>query len=290
MENQEEKQVLPQEEAQPAQPAQPAKPQKEKLSLKERRKRWKAAKKAKRDAEKEYYRYAPWPTRVWHLYLKKPLTGILTCLIVLVLVAASFGAISDLFSSIFMEVYQTTKDKPLSEEDMKKLYELSPLDEEGAKRIDALPAVGEDETWTICVYMVGSNLEDQNENDLSYVTSVLARDMKDEFSSTSRQHRFDNLTQFNDELKQNGLELPAFFYYPEKPVASSTVVTEEVVVSDRPGAASKDIGEMTAEVWSDNIQIVIQTGGAKTWRSHGISNTAAQRYEIKNVIRQLQLF
>ena len=182
MENQEEKQVLPQEEAQPAQPAQPAKPQKEKLSLKERRKRWKAAKKAKRDAEKEYYRYAPWPTRVWHLYLKKPLTGILTCLIVLVLVAASFGAISELFSSIFMEVYQTTKDKPLSEEDMKKLYELSPLDEEGAKRIDALPAVGEDETWTICVYMVGSNLEDQNENDLSYVTSVLARDMQNEFS------------------------------------------------------------------------------------------------------------
>ena len=81
-----------------------------------------------------------------------------------------------------MEVYQTTKDKPLSEEDMKKLYELSPLDEEGAKRIDALPAVGEDETWTICVYMVGSNLEDQNENDLSYVTSVLARDMQNEFS------------------------------------------------------------------------------------------------------------
>ncbi len=122
MENQEEKQVLPQEEAQPAQLA---KPQKEKLSLKERRKRWKAAKKAKRDAEKEYYRYAPWPTRVWNLYLKKPLIGIVSCLIVLVLVAASFGAISELFSSIFMEVYQTTKDKPLSEEDMKKLYELA---------------------------------------------------------------------------------------------------------------------------------------------------------------------
>ena len=278
MENQEEKQVLPQEEAQPAQPA---KPQKEKLSLKERRKRWKAAKKAKRDAEKEYYRYAPWPTRVWNLYLKKPLIGIVSCLIVLVLVAASFGAISELFSSIFMEVYQTTKDKPLSEEDMKKLYELSPLDEEGAKRIDALPAVGEDETWTICVYMVGSNLEDQNENDLSYVTSVLARDMQNEFSSTSRQHKFDNLTQFNDELKQNGLELPAFFYYPDKPVASSTVVTEDVVVSDSPGAASKDIGEMTAETWSDNIQIVIQTGGATRWSNQLINPNRTQRFLYK---------
>ena len=78
MENEENSQALPQEEAKPA------KPKKEKLPRKERRKRWKAAKKARRDTEKEYYRYAPWPTRVWNRYLKKPVVGIAVFLVVLV--------------------------------------------------------------------------------------------------------------------------------------------------------------------------------------------------------------
>ena len=71
MENEGNEQVLSPEEQQPA------KPSKEKLTRKERRQRWKAAKKARRDAEKEYYRYAPWGKRVWNLYLKKPILGIL---------------------------------------------------------------------------------------------------------------------------------------------------------------------------------------------------------------------
>ena len=48
-----------------------------------------------------------------------------------------------------------------------------PLDEEGAKRIDALGSVDADDTWTICVYMVGSNLEDSGENDLSAEDGLL---------------------------------------------------------------------------------------------------------------------
>ena len=47
------------------------------------------------------------------------------------------------------------------------------------------------------------------------------------------------------------------------------------------GLAGKNIDEIIAADAGD-LNIVIQTGGAKTWRSHGISNTAAQRYEIKN--------
>ena len=48
------------------------------------------------------------------------------------------------------------------------------------------------------------------------------------------------------------------------------------------GLAGKNIDELLKAEVGDDLHIVIQTGGAKTWRSHGIDATAAQRYEIKN--------
>jgi len=53
------------------------------------------------------------------------------------------------------------------------------------------------------------------------------------------------------------------------------------------GLAGKNIDELLKAKVGDDLHIVIQTGGAKTWRSHGISNSAAQRYEIKNGKLQL---
>ena len=47
------------------------------------------------------------------------------------------------------------------------------------------------------------------------------------------------------------------------------------------GLASKNIDELLSAS-ADGLNIVIQTGGAKTWRSHDISTTANQRYEIRD--------
>ena len=47
------------------------------------------------------------------------------------------------------------------------------------------------------------------------------------------------------------------------------------------GLASKNIDELLAADTGD-LNIVIQTGGAKIWRSHGISTTANQRYEVRD--------
>ena len=47
---------------------------------------------------------------------------------------------------------------------------LSPLDEKGAERIEKMAPVDQKDTWTICVYIVGSNLEDDDEDDLSALT------------------------------------------------------------------------------------------------------------------------
>lgn len=49
----------------------------------------------------------------------------------------------------------------------------------------------------------------------------------------------------------------------------------------RQGLASKNIDELLSADAGD-LNIVIQTGGAQTWRHHGIDNTANQRYEIKD--------
>ncbi len=47
------------------------------------------------------------------------------------------------------------------------------------------------------------------------------------------------------------------------------------------GLAGKNINELLAAD-KDGLNIVIQTGGAKTWRSHNISESNNQRYEIKD--------
>ena len=261
----------------------------EKLTRKEKRLRWKEAKRARRQAEKDYYRYAPWLKRVWNLYLKKPCSVILVLAVIIGLLSSLFPAfLSETVVPLLFSASHENMDAPLDEAGMEKLYEISPLDAEGAARIDVLPAIGEDETWTICVYLIGSNLEDMGENDLSYVTASLIADEKKDISDSKKQDKTARLTKFNSELAASGLELPAYFYYPDKPVASSTVVTQDVVVSDREGCASADIAEMTAEKWSDNIRIVIQTGGATRWSNRMVNPNRTQRFvyekgELKEV-------
>lgn len=255
---------------------------KERLTRKEKRARWKAAKRAKKQEQREYYRYAPWPKKVWNLWLKKVLKVVMVLLIIVGVLAANMETI---FNEIVVPILRTSimeqRNKPLSEEQKKQIYELSPIDEEGAARIDALPKSKADETWTISVYIVGADLEDDTENDLSYVTTVMTRDAAQDAANESRMATMDRLNRYNTELADNGLELPKFFYYPDVPVASSTVVTQDVHVSERTGMASADISELTSGVWGDNIQIVIQTGGATHWTNDLINPNRTQRFLYK---------
>ena len=163
-----------------------------------------------------------------------------------------------------MTFNNVNKDKPVAKE---KIYALSPIDKEGAKRIDAAKPVDKDDTWTICVYMIGSNLEDMGENDLSSAVAYQAQDMRQELEEADAAARKARFKGFSSELSENKLDLPAYLYYPEKPVVSDDGgESSGPVIADMPGFASTDIGEMTAETWSDNIRIVIQPGGALRWR------------------------
>lgn len=48
------------------------------------------------------------------------------------------------------------------------------------------------------------------------------------------------------------------------------------------GLASKNIDEILSAEIGNNVTVVIETGGASTWRHHGIDNNAIQRYEVKD--------
>lgn len=48
------------------------------------------------------------------------------------------------------------------------------------------------------------------------------------------------------------------------------------------GLAGKNIDEMLSADIGNNTDVIIETGGTQTWRSHNINNDAIERYEVKN--------
>ena len=239
---------------------------------KARRKRWKQQKADQRRELKERYKDAPWITRVARLYLLKPLVVLLS----VVLVGGVIFLIAQSIMSKALDSYYTSnKNKPVSEE---KIYEMSPIDEEGQKRIDAVPPVGKDETWTISVYIVGSNLEDLDVNELSSVVMNQIGEAQSRNAAEQAAGYTNRLKSFTGELGENGLEIPAYLYYPRKSVKSESDSEDDEDNADEPGHASIDISEMTSDTWSDNIRIVIQTGGATRWSNSMVNPNRTQRF------------
>lgn len=237
------------------------------LSVKERKLAWEQEKRARREALVEHYKNAPWYIRIPRLYLLKPF-------IALVIIAAiGYGAFRYL-PGIAMNLISNNKNAPV---DHAKIEALSPIDEEGAKRIDAVPPVDKNDTWTICVYLVGSDLEDKGENDLSAVARAQIEAIKARMETESGFGEMDRLEYFSEDLDSNDLDLPAYLYYPVKPSAGKRQEAGTGIATE-PGFASGDIGEMTSDKWSDNITIVIQTGGATRWSNTMVNPNRTQRF------------
>ena len=259
-----------------------AKKTEKKSAKKERKAAWKQDKKNNRALKKEKYKNAPGFVRFWNLYLRK----ILITLVVLVIVVV--GAIkgvtafinSDLFNGMVLNYYYAHKDDPVN--DKEKIYEQSPLDKEGGALVDSMEHYGADDTWTICVYMIGSNLEDLGEDDLSSLTEYLTSDEASEVSNARYENQYALVDAYTEALEAKGLDYPEYLYEPNKPVASSTVVTDDVVVATREGCASADLNEIMSDVWSDNITFVIETGGAKRWSNSIINPNKTQRFTYKS--------
>lgn len=240
---------------------------KDRESRRERRKAWRQDKKAMRAELAEKYKNAPWYIRIPRVYLLKPFIALVAAALIVT------GAVTILPNLLINTVF-STKNNPV---DMKEIEKLSPVDKEGAAKIDKMPAAGKDETWTISVYIAGSNLEDMGENDLAAVVRAQAAEIRSKRTSESAATISGRLNNFTKELGSNNLDLPAYLYYPSSPV-SSREEEEEVVKATAKGFASTDISEMTSDTWSDNIRIVIQTGGATRWSNSNVNPNRTQRF------------
>ena len=256
----------------------------EKLARKQarraKRQEKKQQRKEKKLRKKNRYKDAPLLVKLWVYVIRR----ILIAAVVLVLVATIggtylFTAGRSTLIQIYWGIYGYLASQPVTDEE---IYELAPMDEEGDAAIEAMDPVDEDETWTICYYIVGSNLEDDNENDLSDMTQVLTEEIRGTNASENAEKKQQEILTYAEELKEQGLDLPEYLYEPVHPTASQTVVTEDVVVASREGAASADISEILDADLSDNINIVIQTGGATRWSNAQINPNKTQRFEVKN--------
>lgn len=247
-----------------------------KLAKKERKKRWKETRKEDRRKLKEHYKDAPWFIRIPRLALR-PASKVIFWGLVAAFAIYIGVCVSKLAPYLKYGLAFLHQNDAVTQE---QIYELAPPDPEGAERIASYPGVDPDDTWTICIYMAGADLEDFNENDLSETTQVLVgpvRKAREEQRVADYQNR---LTMYVNDLGKSGLSLPEFLYAPEKPVARSEYVMDKTVVATKDGAGTLDITEMLSAELSDNITIVIQTGGATRWSNPMVNPNKTQRFVI----------
>ena len=248
-----------------------------KIAKKERKLRWKETKKEDRRKLKEHYKDAPWYIRIPRLALR-PMAKISFWVLVAAIVVAIGFAINSVAPFLQLVFAYIHKDDEVTREQIEML---SPYDTEGAARIAAMPTIDPDETWTICIYMVGADLEDYDEIDLSTTTKMQIVNERNARKQAALEQGFNQLETYADDLSKNNLPLPEFLYYPEKPVARSEYVMDETVVaSEESGAASADIVEMLTADLSENITIVLQTGGATRWQNTFVNPNKTQRFVI----------
>lgn len=248
-----------------------------KLEKKEKKAAKKAARKEKKRKKKARYKNAPFLLKLWHKVIKRLIAAGLALVI---LAGGSYCFILSeagrpILASVVNSLFISKRNNPVDKE---KIYEYSPVDEKGQEEIGSLDKIGEDETWTICYYMVGSNLEDGYTNELSPITVALTQDEKAENSGKSAAEFAEQLEQYNSELHSKGIEMPDYMYEPTVYPKTDDSYSGEVPA----GAASSDINEILSGEWSDKINIVIQTGGATKWDNSVINPNKTQRFEYKN--------
>ena len=186
-----------------------------KIAKKERKLRWKETKKEDRRKLKEHYKDAPWYIRIPRLALRPMAKISFWVLVAAVVVAIGFAinSVAPFLQVVFAYIH---KDDEVTREQIEML---SPYDTEGAARIAAMPSIDPDETWTICIYMVGADLEDYDEIDLSTTTKMQIVNERNARKQAALDQGFNQLKTYADDLSKNNLPLPEFLYYPEKTVA-----------------------------------------------------------------------
>lgn len=152
-----------------------------------------------------------------------------------------------------------------------------PRNEEEAAAVEAMEGYGAQDTWAVYVYMCGSNLEAGNVSDLSAFTSYLIRDEASAYSSQRTEKYRSILTRFMGEIQEQGMDVPDYMY-AVNPTAAPVPSAEEEEKAEIGGAATDDITEMLSAQLSENVRIVLQTGGSAAWAANEINPNRSQRF------------
>ena len=165
--------------------------------------------------------------------------------------------------------------------DPESLARIAPIDEEAAENIDAMPAYSDDDTWAVYVYLVGSNLESSGMNELSPLTEYLIDDEVSSIVAARGAHNDELLSTFVKDVTSRGVELPQILYRPSTSFYQThddEGYEEEGAPQDAIGYASSDFRDMMDAEYSDNLRIVVQTGGARRWQTSRINPNRSQRF------------
>lgn len=195
----------------------------------------------------------------------------------------------------------------LSAED---ILALAPVNDEQSAFIDKLQVYNKDDTWSIYLYMIGSNLESNGEDYLSDITDLLVEDERLENEGRLYDDVVGRIKRFMSELDEKNVSLPQIFYSPSPEKTGEQSIygeySEESDTNEEPadeaaadegsneenseaenieaeeeileGSGTLDLEEMLKVELPENVRIIIQTGGALSWANADINPNRSQRF------------
>ncbi len=205
---------------------------------------------------------------------KKSKKGFLIALVIIVILAIAAGIVYTHYQTWLTKIAYPFKAFEATEE---KLAEIAPIDENESAAVDAMESYSSDDTWAVYVYLIGSNLESLNMNNLSTYMQLLIADEVANREDDSKSQR-EMLIDFADEIESKGSELPNVFFETQ---TNNPTQVESPVAADNPtetGFASADFNQMASVDLSGKVKVVVQTGGAARWQNININPNLTQRW------------
>ena len=193
------------------------------------------------------------------------------------LVLLGFAAYK-LIPSLLAGLVNTPVD-PFDITDENAVLQYAPVDEAKSAKVDAMSHGSSEDTWAFYVYMVCSDLEDNDINELSQYSKWMVYDEAEEIKKTNDQKIRNLIKEFTTELDEKNAEVPKVLF---NPVSTSYEYEDEAtyVDPDATGEATSNINSMVYGVMSDRIKVVVQTGGARRYENVEINPNRVQRFLI----------
>ena len=204
------------------------------------------------------------------------------------LVLASIALVIAIAAAFAPQIIVALMQSPFSpfENDPETLALIAPVDDKADEKIASIPAYSKDDTWAVYVYLVGSNLESDGIDELSALTNYLIADDMKTYEAEEENKELGYINAFVDEVTSQGVDLPQILYRPDTSFYKQSMQlsdhgSEQADMSklpDEKGYASSDFSDMMSAEYSDNLQIVVQTGGARRWQNSLINPNRSQRF------------